>query len=270
MSVGLIARQTLRESWRNREFPGVVALFVIVFGLLGIVFTEFVGSDAWDMDRFLQVPLFICIVLVPMIGIVLGNDLVSGSREDGRLRLVFGQPVSRWGFVIGNYLAKAAILVLALLLGGLAFIAVSLALGAPLDVESFVRFTLLTILLGLAYFSIAIAVSTLFKTSDWTTFAMFSVFLALVLLWRLVPAGFVFVTNGFEFPETDPAWMTLAEGLSPSVAFEFLFDSLLGTEAVAISTPNGVGSPAVYAAVLFGWVLLVPALAIWRFRSTDL
>lgn len=270
MSVGLLVRQTLRETWRNRELPGIVALFVIIFGLLGVVFNEFVSSDAWTMERFLQVPLLICIVLVPMIGIILGNNVVSGPREDGRLRLVLGQPVSRWAFVTGNFLAKAITLVLALLLGGLAFVSVSLALGAPLDVELFVRFILLTIPLGLAYLGVAIAVSSLFRTSDWTTFAMFSVFLVFILVWRLVPAGFVFVTNGFEFPETVPAWTTLAEGLSPSVAFEFLFVLLLGTDAVAISTPNGVGSPAVYAGILFGWIVVVPALAAWRFRTTDL
>lgn len=270
MSVGLIARQTLREAWRNRELPGIVSLFVIIFGLLGVVFTEFVGSDAWDMDRFLQVPLFVCIVLVPMIGIVLGNDVVSGPREDGRLRLVLGQPISRAAFVVGNFLARAVTLVLALLLGGLAFIGVALLLGAPLDVPLFVRFILLTIPLGLAYLSIAITVSALFETSDWTTFAMFSVFLVFILLWRLVPAGVVFVTNGFEFPETAPAWMTLAEGLSPSVAFEFLFDSLLGTDAAIISTADGIGSPAVFAGVLFAWIVFVPALATWRFRTTDL
>lgn len=268
MTLRLVVRQSLRESWRNRELPGIVILFVVMFGLLGLVYGQFMGSDAWTVDRFMLVPLYISALFVPMIGIVLGNNLVAGPREDGRLRLVLGQPLSRSAFVTGQYLAKATILTLAVGLGGLAFVAVALAVGPPLDVGQFGLLTLLTIGLGLAYLGIAVAVSTVYRTTDWTTFTMFSVFLVLVLVWRLVPAGALFVTNGFSFPESAPAWTTLAEGLSPSVAHEFLFDLLIAD--AAISTPDGTGSPALYLGVLLAWIVAVPLAATWRFRSRDL
>lgn len=269
MNVVLLVRQSLRESWRNRELPGLVGLFVVIFGLLGVVFNEFIASDAWTMERFMLVPLAICSLLVPMIGIVLGNNAVTEPRASGRLRLVLGQPISRVSYLFATYVAKAVILTFALLAAGVAFNAVAVGLGAPLEVGLFFEFILLTIPLGIAYVGTAVAVSGLYRTTDWTTFTMFSVFVIFLVIWRLVPAGVLFVTNGFGFPESEPAWVTIGEAVSPSVAYEYLFDFYVVKDA-AISTPDGVGGPVLYAGMLLAWIVVVPVIAAVWFQRTDL
>lgn len=269
MNTLLIVRRTVRESVRDREFPGVVFLFVFVFGALGAYYSYLEGNAGWDTAAFLRFPLYVSMILVPMVGVLLGNDLVAGPREDGRLRLLLGQPISRLSVLVGGYVAKAIVLVVSIAAGGLAAVVASRALGSSLAVDVFGRFVLLTIGLGLAYLGVSVAISALFRSTEWTTFAIFSVFLVFVLVWRFVPSGIALVGNGLEFPETQPAWVALAEGLSPSIAYEYLVDTYVVAETVP-SRPNADSTPAISTAVLLWWIGLVPALAYWRFRSTDL
>lgn len=269
MSWSLITRQTVRRTVRTREFPGIVAMFALVFVGLGAVSTYFVtSSSAWGPETYVQIPLYISIVLVPMIGLLLGNNVVAGPREDGRLRLVFGQPVSRLSFVVGSYLAKASILVCGLLVGGVTFLGTVYALGGDPAVDVFAGFLALTTALGLAYFGISFAVSSWLRTTDWTTFTTFSAFLVFVLVWRFVPVGLLFVLNGLAFPETEPAWVTHAAALSPSVTYEYLVDGFVLAD-VAPTSLGGV-SPLPTGALLCFWVLGLPGIAYWRLRTTDL
>lgn len=269
MSLLLVFRQQLREANRTRELPGIVLLFVLIYGLLGLYHGAIYADAGNDTTDFLLFPWMVSLLLVPMVGLLLGNNLVSGPREDGRLRLVFGQPVSRVAFFLGGYLASALVLVLAVAAGGLTMIAAIAALGTAVDVGAILTFVGLSILVGLAFTGIAVSISAFARTTDWTAFAMFAAFLVFVIVWRLVPSGVVFVANGFEWPASDPAWLDPAEGLSPSVAYDFLLAELTDVD-VLLGSASQVTEPALYLGLLLLWTVLLPAASLWRFTATDL
>lgn len=269
MNWPLLARQQLRESLRSRELPAYVAVFAVVFGALGAFYARVVVPGGGGTGTFLTLPVLLSIPLVPVVGILLGGDIVAGPREDGRLRLVLGQPLSRTDVVIGGYVAGAAVLLSTLFAAGLATFLVSTLLGAGFPVDVLARFTLLAAGLGTAYLGIAIAAGATIRTTSRTTVAKFGAFLLFVVFWRFIPSSVAYAANGFEPLATKPPWVDLWKGLSPSIAFEYLVDMFLEAENVP-SGPTYFDNPVIYVAVLFVWSVVAPALATLRFNATDL
>lgn len=269
MTWRLLARQYLRESIRSREFPGYVAVFGVIFALLGLLYARVLGGGDGSTTDFLTLPILLSIVLVPTVGLLLGQGLVAGRREDGRLRLLLGQPVSRTGLVVGGYVAAATVLLTTLAVAGAATVAVIVVSGAPFAVALFVRFVLLAMGLGLAYLGIGVAISATLRRTSATTLATFATFLVFVIFWRFVPTGVVYVANGFEPPATAPPWADLVGGVSPSVAYEYLVDAFFEVEGVP-DGPAHYDDPLLYVLVLLWWAVVVPWLAVRRFNATDL
>lgn len=263
MSWSLVARATLRESNRGRELPLLVAMFAALFAVIGLLSG---ASSSGTTDDLVSILAVVSALVVPIVGLMLGQPAIAAKREDGRLRLLFGQPIGRPGFVVGTYLAKATVLVAALgagLVGALVGFVVG---GGSLTVDPVFRLAAWTILLGLAYLGLAIAFSAASRSTRWATFNMLGLYLALVFVWRLAPQLVLLASNGLSFPETVPSWVDLVSGLSPSVAFE----RLLGFNGFEFFEATHYTSTEFSLAVLAGWILLVPALGLWRFVSTDL
>jgi ABC-type transport system involved in multi-copper enzyme maturation permease subunit len=86
---------------------------------------------------------FVLLVVIPLYALLLTHDAVSGERETGVLRLVLAYPVPRWQVltakVLGNLLGLGLPLLVPLLLGWLAL----LALGVPLTGQAALRLALL-------------------------------------------------------------------------------------------------------------------------------
>lgn len=269
MNWRLVARQSLRESYRNWELPALVGLFTFVFGVVGYRVGRFAVDSARSMDALIGFLILLTTVLVPAVGLMIGQAAVAGQREDGRLRLVLGQPLSRREFVVGQYVAKAAVLCCAIVVAALALLLVSSVFGGGLlPVGTLLPFVALTVLLGLAYLGIAIALSSVLRTTTWTGPLAFGIFLLFLFVWRAVPDGILYLLNGFSSPSTTPAWTETVIGFSPSVAYERLLTATLDLGSTTIVTASG--STLVASLVLLWWIVLLPALAIYRFDSTDL
>lgn len=260
----LVVKQTLRESVRGHELTVLLALFGIVFGAVGLVVGA-VGSDPSTAD-LLQLLLVASVLVVPLAGLLLGYPTVAKKREDGRLRLVLGQPVSRPAIVLGSYVAKVLVVGVAVLVGVLAALGGFAASSGPAVPDEVVAFVLATIALGAAYLAISVGASAASSTSKWATLNLLGVYLLLVGLWRIVPYFLLFVAEGFAFPDSVPAWVDLVAGLSPSVAFERLF----GFHGIEFFVAEHYTSTAFSVAVLLGWIVLLPAAGLWRFVRTDL
>lgn len=269
MTVRLVARQVLRESVRNRDFPTVVAaistLFCVGGGLAGYLVPR---SELLDFSHVL---LGAAVVAVPFFGLQLGYQTVGRRREDGRLRLLLAQPISRSTFVAGSYAGKLVVLAVAIVFGvGGALVGHAIT-GDVVVPEFLTRFALATLLLGAAYVGISVGLSAAFRTTRWADGALLLVFLLSLGPWRILPhAAFVaskgIATREIVLPATFPAWVDLVAGLSPTVAFE----RLLGFHGMYVFTAEQYTSTQFSIAVLLCWALLAPALGIWRFGRTDL
>lgn len=265
--IGLVVRQTLRTAMRDREFPGTVFLMAFIFGAIGFVIPVAMGAEGTTTD-LLTALFFIGALVVPMVGLMIGLDVIAPKRADGQLRLLLGQPLSRTSILFGGAIAKGVIVAVAVAAGVLAALVASLAMGLPVDVGDVGLFGTGLVGLALAYLGLSVAMSASLSSSRWATFAAFGAFIVLVVAWRFVPTGVLFVMEGFALPETEPGWVGLVATLSPSVAFERIADAALAWDlGFIVQDPPGL----TYAAgVLVAWIALIPLVGAWRLRRADL
>lgn len=260
----LVAKQSVRESFRSRELLSLVALFGLMFGAVGLLVGN--NSSGNATDDLVDILLVASGLIVPIAGLMLGQPAISAKREDGRLRLLFGQPISRTALVLGSYVGNVIVLAASLCAGVAAAVVGYLALGGGLDVQQIGAFLLGSIGLGVAYLGFSIAASSASRTTRWATFNMLGVYLLFIGIWRMGPHAVLFFSNGMTFPGEIPGWADLVAGLSPSVAFERLF-GFDGIEFFEASSYTGAEFSVV---VLAAWALVFPMIGLLRFRSADL
>lgn len=263
MTLTLVVRQTLRESLRNREFPSTVATCCLAFGIAGLLAGWLGGAAGIGLPELL---LGVASLTVPFLGLQLGYETLARRREDGRLRLLLAQPVSRPTLLAGSYLAKFLVLGLAICLGLVATMVGHAITGEFVVPEYVVTFAAGALLLGTAYVGLSVGASAASRTTRSGNVTVLGCYLLFLGLWRILPHAIVLLANEMSFPETFPPWVDLVAGLSPSVAFERLF----GFYGVWFFEAEQYTSTEFSVAVLLGWALVLPAVGLWRFVRTDL
>lgn len=266
MNWALILRKDLRDAYDQYLLQTGVGMFALLFGLIAWAYTRTPANPA----TLVEGPLFlVSSVLVPAFALMSANETVAAKRSDGRLRLVFGLPISRRDVVVGSYLSRAVVFAASLLAGVAAAAIVVQIRGDTLLTSALLGFFALTLLLGLAYLGVAVGLSAAIRSTKWVTALVFGIFLVFTFVWRIVPQGVVYLANGMELPARMPDWAGLVSGLSPSVAYE----NLLRTYVFAGPAPDSAAwflEPWVNVAVLVGWIVLVPMAGYRRFDRSDL
>lgn len=269
MSWRLVARQGVRESWRNWELRGTITAYLLVFGLVGY----WTGPDALDSGSDVSA-LFgllsgLMLVLIPATAVAIAHDDVAGRREDGRLRLLFGQPLSRRSVVIGQYVATAVTVVSSVIIGVCTVLFVASVRAGTLAPPQLASSLLgVGLLLGAAYLGIGIAISTALKTTNFSGTIAFGAFLVFTFVWSLVPRSVIWVLNRVVEIDSSPWWLVYVDTISPVMATGRVmapgtsYEALAGTDQIPVMVFAGV--------VLCWWIVVLPALALERFEATDL
>lgn len=266
MNWPLVLRKDLRDAADQYLLHTGVGTFGLLFGAVAWFATR---GPATPMP-LVEGPLFwVSSVLVPAFALMSANETIAAKRADGRLRLVFGLPISRLDVVVGSYLGRALVIAASLLAGVATAAVVVQFRGDTLLEAATLGFAALTLLLGLAYLGIAVGLSAALRSTKWVTVLVFAIFLAFAFVWRFVPTGVVYAANGMELPATMPDWAELVAALSPSVAYE----NLMRAYVFAGPAPDPAAwflEPWVNAVVLAAWAVLVPLFGYRRFDGTDL
>ncbi|EMA35379.1 ABC transporter permease subunit [Halobiforma nitratireducens] len=263
----LIARKEIGDAVRNRQLYSNAAMFALLFGFMAYIYADAGGSPPAELVGFLSA---LSIVLVPAVGLMIAYSAIVKRRSDGQLTLLLGMPHDRRDVVIGSYLGRAAVLLVALVVGVAAAALVAVLFGSELSAVALSGFFLATAALGVSYVAIAICLSALTRDQTWASIGAFVAFLLFVLAWRYVPTGIAYAFNGFELPAAEPWWFPYVEVLSPSVAYEQLLEVV--AEVGGYATGDGLDRTlsAVAAASLLGWCILAPAVGYLQFARSDL
>ncbi len=151
----------LRSGW-------VIACAVVWLGaigltsLFGLVQIGQIGIQGYD--RTVASLLNLVQYLVPLLGLLLGHDLLVSEREDRTLGLLLAAGASRGRVLLGKYLGGAFVLFVPLVLG---FMIAGTLIGLSAGVGSLSSFLLLAgsgLGLGLIFVAVGLALSTLCRT----------------------------------------------------------------------------------------------------------
>lgn len=273
MSTLVIARKEFEDAIRSRALMVVTTLFAAVLAVL-VYYQLYIarGARLSELRTAEAVVSWITTqmtILVPVLGTMLGYKAIVAERESGSLQLLVTLPHTRRDVVLGKFLGRSAVVVLAVFVG-FAVVGVQFAASSELfSASAYAIAAVKTAIIGVVFVAIAMAFSTAMRTSMMAMWGAIGLALLFVFLWDSV---LILVESFVErTPENSPVgpvselpdWYYLIKRLNPRHAFQD-------------ATGFGVEPGAFYlepwfAVVILGVWLVVPlGLAYLRFKRSDL
>ena len=124
-NVLLLAGMTFKDSIRNKALYGIFILGFLLF-LANIIIT---GMFSWELGK---VAVDVGLSVVSLSGLIIifffSIQMVSSDLDRKTIYLILSNPVSKYQYILGNYLGLASILILSsVVLGACAFLSVKMA-----------------------------------------------------------------------------------------------------------------------------------------------
>ena len=224
------------------------------------------------------------VYFVPLIGLGLGYNAITGERDRGSIKLLLGLPNTRFDVVFGKFVGRTSVLWVAILAGYATAAIISLVTLDSFALEIFVGYTLLTLLYGAVYVAVGIGLSAFvgstfvesrfFETRSIAYALAIGLYTLFLLVWNVVLLLLQLVTVGWEPSETGlPEWIQFIGILNPSTAFGYASRALIPEfhdltrypESDAFYLQDRVGL-----VVLVAWIALALGLGYSRFRRTSI
>jgi ABC-type transport system involved in multi-copper enzyme maturation permease subunit len=269
MRLARIARKEIMDAVRGRQAHLLVALFGLLGAVLAFLAGDSVGRDLTSLMVF----------LVPLAAVALTQHAIVGKRERGELTVLLGLPFSRRDVVAGAYLGRVGLVAAAVASAYAGAILVGILSGASADPGAIGSGIIILLVVGAVFVSVVLAISAVVKNSTTASAGAFVTYLGLVLpAWQNVPDAVLYVTNGFESPETVPEPATVFDQFAPFIALRNAATPLAADLVSGLSPVPGPvpANPPIYmqpwfgAAVLIGWIVVPVALGYRRFERSDL
>ena len=191
----LIATKEFGDRFRS---GWVIVCVVVWLGAIGL--TSFLGLlqvgqiGVQGYDRTVISLLNLVQYLVPLLGLLLGHDLIVSEKEERTLNLVLAGGVSRSRFLIGKFLGGCLTLAVPLLLG---FVIAGTVIGlAAKDagIAPFLRLAVSGLVLGTIFLGVGLAISVLCRTRVQSLVAALLAWCCAVFVFDLIALG-IFVST---------------------------------------------------------------------------
>lgn len=194
--VKLIAAKEFGDRFRS---GWVIACVVVWLGAIGL--TSFLGLvqigriGAQGYERTVISLLNLVQYLVPLLGLLVGHDLIVSENEERTLRLVLAGGVSRTRLLLGKFFGGCLTLTVPLALGfAIAGTVIGLA-ARDNGCAPFLKLALSGMMLGILFLGIGLAVSTFSRTRVQSLVAVLLAWCFFVFVFDLVALGMILSTK---------------------------------------------------------------------------
>ncbi len=281
----------LRSGW-------VIACVLVWLGAIGL--TSFFGLlqigqiGVLGYERTVISLLNLVQYLVPLLGLLLGFDLIVSEKEEQTLRLIVAGGVSPTRLLLGKFLGGCLTLALPLTLGFTIAGTVIGLMARGAGFESFLKLALSGLVLGILFLGIGLALSTFSRTRVQALVLALLTWCMAVFVFDLVVLGVLVSTNSAAAAH-DIEFICDATHVNMAADLHSAYDTVTDTPArtsAANSTPSlgwlavnpvdlfralnlprqtGIRVPALTTiAAIAGWLTLTLGASLWRLRRTDL
>lgn len=298
MSATLIARKDLEDVVRSKMLWSILGLFIVLMVIITV------GAGAGEMSdggAESVISLFVNIgaaLMLPVTAIFVGYLAITGERESGSLRILFGLGHTRREILVGKLVSRiTAMVVVTLVSCGIAA-AMALAVFGSVPGSLFAGFVGLTVLFALMLTAFAVGISAMCATRYRAMGGAIGGYLVFVMFWYPAVAGVHYLVEGarpgYELPEwylllqyLNPmeayrqaimlltgentyiliGWSNIVEDVGPEVASQP--GSLVATNRIAGDLPVYLSEWAAIV-VLLVWIIIPVAVGHWQFQRADL
>ncbi len=194
MAAFTIAQKEFEDRLRNGWILAIAlafAIFALVIGLAGFGVAGNVGAA--DSETTLISLTSLAIYLVPLLGLLLGYDGISGEHEQGTLDLLRSYPVQATELILGKWLGLSMVLS-AIMMAGLV-VPAALAVAGGYALMPWLVFLGLSIWLGAVFVALALWLSTLATQRSTVLGLVLALWLMLVILFDVGVIGLLVATG---------------------------------------------------------------------------
>jgi ABC-2 type transport system permease protein len=266
VSVGTVARKDFADAGRSKAL-WAVTLVVVLFtaGITGLVGAT---SDEAAADVFRLAFQFVGVAL-PIVALFLAKGAITGERESGSIRVLLSLPPSRRDILLGKFVGRTALMLVATLVGGAATgLVVVTSLGGGLGLLA--PFFAFLGLMGVAFVAVGIGISAASASDGRATAYAVGVYIVLVAMWNLVQAGIQAGAARLGLVEagTRPAWLQLVGLFPPNRAATAAYESV--TAGAGLFAADPLASAWLPTLVLVAWLVVPVAAGYLRFRDAQI
>jgi Cu-processing system permease protein len=231
--------------------------------------------------------------LVPLLGLLLGHDLMVSESEERTLRLIFATGASRSRVLLGKFIGGCLTLSVPLALGfGIAGVAIGLSAGTQ-SLLPFTRLALSGLGLGVLFLAIGLTLSTFSRTRVQALVLALLAWCVVVFVFDLVALGCLVSTKAAtasheieivcdathinSAADLHSAYDALADGRTP-VASATASPSLGWLALNPVDVFRALNLPAQFdirvsalgiALCVIGWLAFTLGASLWKLRRTD-
>lgn len=271
-----VARNDLADAARSKLLWGAAILLLVVSvpGYLSIT-SALLERPVQGVRYF---PGTVVNYVAP-VALVVGHRAVVGERESGRLRLLFGHPVTRWDVVAGKFLGRATLIAGVLSLTCLGLGVATVVHYGTLPPLLFLAMLAYILCYGVVWVGAVVGISAAASTRLQSLTGGLGLFMVFgpFQIWEelLLPLFTVLFTGSTSLsgidplePSSWPLWYEYVLRLNP---MENFVQTRFGVAAL-VDSEQGLGDPQLF---LFGVVVLllwgtVPlGIGYWRFEAAD-
>ena len=194
--IWIIAVKEFSDRFRNGWVIACVLVWLGAIGLtsfLGLLQIGRIGMQGYE--RTVMSLLNLVQYLVPLLGLLLGHDLLVSESEERTLRLLLAGGVTRSRLLLGKFVGGSFSLAMPLLSG---FIIAGAAIGLTTrdnSVASFLRLTSSGLVLGIVFLAVGLTISTFSRTRVQALVLALLTWCMVVFVFDLVALGWLVSTR---------------------------------------------------------------------------
>jgi ABC-2 type transport system permease protein len=271
-----IAKRDFTDARRSNVLWISIGLFVafvgIVFATTATDRTNAAENALWNIQA-------VAIWFLPIVVLVIGYLAVAGERETGRIKYLLGLPNSRRDVIVGKFLSRAAIAILA--------VAISMSLGLVIlfvrypsvPVGTFFGVAFFMAVFAIVYTAIAVGISALASTRARSMTSVIAVYMFFTIFW-IVPnvspsESLSYIVEELLGLSAKPNFYEFVFHLSPSFAYSRLSNVVLFERAQNGAELPGGDAPfylqgEFMPVILLTWVVGMLVVGYLRFRDAEL
>jgi len=292
--IRLIAFKEFSDRFRSGWVLACVLVWLGAIGLtsfLGLLQIGHIGVQGYE--RTVISLLNLVQYLVPLLGLLLGFDLIVNEREEGTLRFVLAQGVGRSQLLFGKFFGACLTLTVPLVLGfAIAGTVIGLA-SKDNSIAPFLRLAVSGLMLGIIFLCVGLMISTFCRTRVQALVIALLTWCVVVFVFDLVALGVIVSTESRNAAqEIEVLCDTTHVNAAADIHSAFDNVSELKTE-VAVAESSSIGWLALNPVDLFRavnlsqqlelrtptlmiffvvtlWLAGALSLSVWKLRRTDL
>jgi ABC-2 type transport system permease protein len=238
MSWQAVASKDFEDVIRSWMLWAIVGVFTLMMGIIAVGIVSGGTSDASAEQVYRLFSTLGGEFLIPLTSLVVGYMAITGERESGGLRVLFGLSHNRFDIFVGKVYSR----VLTMITASVVLVAVTaglilLAFGS-IELGVFLGFTGLTLLFAVSFTGIALGISAATGSRTKALSGAVGTYVLFMIVWDPFVAVIHRITQG-SFPGLNaPKWYFFVQRLNPITAYREALSLLTDTYIPAMVGAN--------------------------------